>query len=183
MSDDSNGVDPQVAVETKSTNFNPIPWAIAIAILVLAVPNAYKSAVCPPPYKWSFSPKDWFTFDCPGIFKQTAVDSGTSKLAYAALTLARPMGYVYYEITKELTADSSFGALKLTDGRTPKFSMVKSGDILRAFDIKGFHERPFKASNDVKKPSGSCFLVMEGTRVPMSSDDLSGWLPVQESSC
>jgi len=170
--------------EWDSPNLRPVGYALAAAIVICAIPLAYRITNCAS-FDSGFSLEKLFSFKCDAKSEGQPHTPDVSRTALAAQTLTVPRGYVAYRVENGIARAS--GSLRPADGRlAPAFAEVKEGLVLVATQQKQLRERPFSASPSHLYPEGQCFEVIRGDSIQdeLPEDGRSGgWLPVELATC
>lgn len=166
----------------------PVFLALAAAILICALPLAYRIVGCDG-FEAGLSLQQLFSFKCQPAAGGKAsakpvVETGAdapSREALAAATLDDPEGYASYRVEGGVARPSA--SLSPANGRrAPAFADAGPGLVLVATQRKNLRRRPFGASVGTLRESGTCFEVIDGDRVadePATSNRSGGWLPVR----
>ena len=168
--------------------FNPIPWALAIAIILIAMAAAIQMKDCNGKTHIDLS-LSRASGGC-----EPAKEPSTPPASQASVVTAPerkpPDGYVYYEAASGAPTD--YGALRLfastgIEPAAPPLSDLRPGVILEATLQKRMRPRPTAVgSGSVVFSAQSCFSVAEGTVVKnatLPEGTTGGWLPVTNVPC
>ena len=166
-------------------SFNPIPYAIAIAILILAYALTHMARDCSGNWTVRAGPQG-IQGSCEA--KELPKSSPVLSIPAAQQAPDRPLpnGYVYYEVSDGRPTD--FGALvRYVNHDAPPFGSLIAGELLQATQVKQIRSKPTTLSGDLNRlPPDSCFRIAPGVRVTnqqLSGGSSGGWLPVESVPC
>jgi hypothetical protein len=172
----------------------PIATAIAVAILICAVPLAYRILQCEQ-FDSGFSLERWFSFKCERavgpIEPEKPVsppDTGNAPAGPAPSPESTVLtGYVYYEEKGRRPTGRNGVYLQRGTSSSPTYETIEQGAVLKTVRSSTVRVAPGGSEEPIGTISGGeCVKVLQPPSRPtqgLRQADSGGWLMVQAVSC